>query len=303
MARRGFLTGVVVGAGLVWFLDPERGAARRASARRSVRRFASEVESELGVQPEWSGSDWSVGTTQFRHDDLFGPEAAAERGPARLGRDRGRARRPPLRGALTGAAGGAIAIYGLRRRGVVGSAMRTVGSTILASGLREAAPGARQPERRRAVDAQRSVEVAASPERVYALWTDPANLPRFLGQVEQVEALGGGRWRWRVRDPRGAPIEWTTMLTRQEPASLLAWRTEPGAAVESAGLVRLQPTDKGTRVDVRVSYAPPPRVRGRAAAELLGPNPRRQLNDDLARMKALLDSGAAVGLHDSSGER
>lgn len=303
MARRGFLAGVAVGAGLVWFLDPERGAERRASARRSVRRFAGEVESELGLQPESSGAGFTVGTTRFRHDDLFGPEAASERGPTRLGGNRGRGRTPPLRGALTGAAGGAIALYGLRRRGVVGSAIRTVGSTILASGLREAAPGARQPERRRAVDAQRSVEVAASPERVYALWAEPANLPRFLGQVERVEDLGGGRWRWRVRDPRGAPIEWTTTLTRQEPASLLAWRTEPGAAVESAGLLRLQPTDGGTRVDVRMSYAPPPGVRGRPAAELLGPNPRRQLNDDLARMKVLLDSGAAAGLHDSSGER
>jgi uncharacterized membrane protein len=152
------------------------------------------------------------------------------------------------------------------------------------------------------VDAQRSVDVAASPEQVYALWTEPANLPRFLGQVQRVEDLGGGRWRWRVLDPRGAPVEWTTILTRMEPGELLAWRTEPGAAVESAGLVRFTPAGRGTRVDVRMSYAPPPGVRGRAAAELLGANPRRQLNDDLARMKTLLESGAAAGLHDTSRE-
>lgn len=73
---------------------------------------------------------------------------------------------------------------------------------------------------------------------------------------------------------------------------MIAWRTQPGAAVDNAGVVRFEPNKEGgTRIDVRMSYNPPGGVAGHAAATLLGSNPRQEMNEDLARLKSLIEYG------------
>jgi uncharacterized membrane protein len=247
------------------------------------------VNERFGIGATWEvARELTRPESQYRHDDLFGPEAATERGPARLGGSR----RPPLTGALVGAAGGALAAYGFTRRGVMGSALRTVGTAMLASGLHEIGPALQQRERRHAVDAQKGVDIAAPVDEVFALWSEPASLGRIFGNVTEVGDLGDGRWRWQVPGPRGAPVTWTTATTVYEPGAMIGWQSEPDAPVQSSGLVRFTPLGPRTRVDVRFTHGPPAGAVGRAPAELLGPNPRRQLNDDLARMKALLEGDA-----------
>ena len=56
MRTREFITGMAVGAGLVYFLDPERGAERR-------RRWRAELENRLHetVEPEFNPLIWCDG--------------------------------------------------------------------------------------------------------------------------------------------------------------------------------------------------------------------------------------------------
>jgi uncharacterized membrane protein len=59
--------------------------------------------------------------------------------------------------------------------------------------------------------------------------------------------------------------------------------------LENAGVVRFRPEGEGTRVDLRFCYFPPAGGAGQAVAELLGADPRAKLNEDLGRLKALLE--------------
>ena len=70
---------------------------------------------------------------------------------------------------------------------------------------------------------------------------------------------------------------------------ILAWRSRPGSMLENAGAVRFRPEGEGTRVDLRLCYSPPIGGAGRAVAELLGADPRAKLNEDLGRLKSLLE--------------
>jgi uncharacterized membrane protein len=74
------------------------------------------------------------------------------------------------------------------------------------------------------------------------------------------------------------------------PERLIAWRSLPGSEVDNAGRVRFEEISPGrTRIDVRMCYAPPAGVIGHGVASLLGVDPQRALEDDLLRVKSLLE--------------
>jgi uncharacterized membrane protein len=69
----------------------------------------------------------------------------------------------------------------------------------------------------------------------------------------------------------------------------------PGAEFANAGTVRFEGRDGATRLTVRLSYRPPAGALGNGLAALFGKDPKRALDDDLARLKSLLEQGKATG--------
>jgi uncharacterized membrane protein len=77
---------------------------------------------------------------------------------------------------------------------------------------------------------------------------------------------------------------------------LIAWRTVPGAIIQSSGVVQFEPSSVGgTRIHLRMSYRPPADMVGHAAAVMFGADPRRQIDDDLLRFKSFMESGKTTG--------
>ena len=203
---------------------------------------------------------------------------------------------PALRGAaLLG--GGTLTAYGLLqgwlRRRPAAMALAAAGVTLFMRGLTN------QPLRRltgfhaghRAVDLQKTIEILASPQEVWDAWANYENFPHFMSHVLEVRDLGDLRSHWVVQGPMGARIEWNACLTECKRPSVIAWKSEPGAVVEHSGIVRFEPTENGTRVNVRLSYNPPAGALGHGVAVLLGSDPKREMDDDLMRMKSFIETG------------
>jgi uncharacterized membrane protein len=279
MRKGGLLVGMAIGAGLTYLLDPESGEQRRARWRKRIGdRIGDEEAGQLSIE-------MPIGHYGSRRGDILGLESATlERNPPPGSPDR-----------FLALLGGALTLYGLARRGLIGAASRTAGAAMLWSEIGESRDPARRPgrERRRTVDIQKTLFVGAPVERVYDFWTDYENFPRFMSNVREVQDLGGGRSHWVVSGPGGVAIEWDSMLTEQVPGEILAWRSRPGSMLENAGAVRFRPESEGTRVELRLCYNPPAGGAGQAVAELLGADPRAKLNEDLGRLKALLEGGAS----------
>ena len=146
---------------------------------------------------------------------------------------------------------------------------------------------------RRGVDLQKAIHIAAPRERVFSLWSQYDNFPRFMSLVEEVRPLDAKRSRWIVKGPAGTKLEWDSVLTDRIEPQLLAWRSEPGAPVQHAGIVRFDEDGEGTRVSVRMSYNPPGGVLGHTVASLLGRDPRQAMDADLMRMKVFAETGVA----------
>jgi uncharacterized membrane protein len=188
--------------------------------------------------------------------------------------------------------GGALALYGLIRRGTLAGILRTLGTGLLVGAVGRSSWSGGLPalDRRRAVDIQKTLFIQAPLDQVYAFWSNYENFPLFMSHVREVEDLGDGRSHWSVSGPGGVPIEWNAALTQQTPNEVIAWRSEAGSMLENAGIIRFVASGTGTRVDLRFCYHPPAGGAGQAVAELLGSDPRAKLNEDLGRMKSLLEA-------------
>ena len=285
MRPNSFLAGALAGAGAMYLLDPARGAERRARLGRRLARVRRGIET--GALPDArSLLGWEADDPRRRADDTEDVDVSLLRSG---GRDFGRLK---ATSALVGVAGGALAAYGLTRRGRVGGAMRAIGTTMLASGLRdlEGAPRGLMRERRRALEARRSIHIAAPPATVFAFWSDVANLPRFMAGVASVRDLGAGRSEWVGNSAAGVAVSWTARVTDHLTDRAIAWRSEASGAGEQTTSFRFTPAGTGTRVDARIAYVPAAGQSDKAAAGLFGENPSARLGAELERAKTVIET-------------
>jgi uncharacterized membrane protein/CBS domain-containing protein len=195
---------------------------------------------------------------------------------------------------LTSAAGLGLAVFGARRGDLVGLGLGALGLGLLARALtnietqRLVGAGAG----RRAVDVQKTITINAPVKEVFRFFLNFANFPRFMAGLNEVRDLGNGRSHWVAAGPAGVPVTWDAVITRSEPNKLLAWKSEPGAAVANAGSIRFEPlADNRTRMIIRLSYNPPAGAIGHAIAMLFGADPKSQMDADLVRLKSLFEHG------------
>jgi uncharacterized membrane protein len=293
MGTKTFIGGMTVGAGMVYLLDPERGPIRRQQLSQRLRPILDEVRHAFEAgQPEMLG--FRTQSYGYRIGDLEGL------GEATLGTIGAGERLSESSGTVLKVAGGLFALYGLTRRGRLATALRTLGTGLLLDSARRGRlgiPGVPRTDRRRAVDIQKTLYIDAPIDQVYAFWSNYENFPLFMSHVREVVDLGGGRSHWSVSGPGGLPIEWGAVLTQQAPEEVIAWRSEAGSMLENAGIIRFAPAGAGTRVNLRFCYHPPAGGAGEAVAQLLGSDPRAKLNEDLGRMKSLLEATTRSGTH------
>ena len=111
--------------------------------------------------------------------------------------------------------GGALALWGLSHRSLVGLGLAAVGGGLVCRGVTGfscayAALGINTAEKRgertsipaeHGVKLEKSITIRRSPADVYAFWRDFENLPRFMPHLESVRWIGQNRFHW-VADVR-----------------------------------------------------------------------------------------------------
>ncbi len=190
--------------------------------------------------------------------------------------------------------GGALMGLCMRRRDALGAVAGTLGLGLIMRGATNI-----ETRRilgigggRRAIDFHKTININAPVERVYEFWKNPHNFPHFMTNVREVRDLGNGRSQWTVAGPAGLSVKWNAVVTELIPNKIIAWKSEPGSAIANAGIVRFDPNDgAGTRVTVRMSYNPPAGAIGHAFAKVFGANPKREMDQDLLRMKTMIETG------------
>lgn len=206
--------------------------------------------------------------------------------------------------------GGILASAGLMKRSPAGLALALIGGDLLrrgitghsyayeAFGVRTAPKG--QGAYTTSVPYELGLRVDSSVilgrprAEVFQFWRDLRNLPRFMKHIESVTDNGANRSHWVVKAPGGRTVEWDAVIHNEIPNELIAWRTLPGADVDSAGSVWFKDAPGGcsaTEVKVELQYNPPAGAVGALLASLFGKKPGQQIEEDLNRLRQIFDDG------------
>lgn len=193
---------------------------------------------------------------------------------------------------LVGLTGAGLVSYCWRRRPIGSLLYSTAGWLILARAI------ANKPLKqlagmrgRRSIEFTKNIHIDAPVHTVYEFWNNFENFPKFMRNVRSVQKRGDNTWHWEVVGPLGASVTWDARVTERIPNEVLAWSTVPGAAIQQAGIVKFQSQNTGTRVELRIAYNPLIGAPGHVVASLFGANPKREIDEDLLRVKSYLETG------------
>jgi uncharacterized membrane protein len=196
---------------------------------------------------------------------------------------------------LAGIAGGVLLAQGIRSRGILGRSLSAAGLGLLTRAVSNASP--RQlvtlgPAGSRGIGVEKTITIDAPVEQVWELWSSFENFPRFMTHLREVRKVDEGRSHWVAAGPAGIPIEWDAVVTDWVPQQFIGWTSVEGSTIATTGQVRFRPTtSESTEIDVRMEYRPPAGAAGHAIVALLGSDPKRAMDDDLLRLKSLLEDG------------
>ena len=215
-------------------------------------------------------------------------------------------------------AGGALTLWGLKRRKKAGWAMAALGGGFIRCGATGycflyKALGVRTAKGQGAqvsvpyelgIRVDKSITVNRPVEEVYRFWRNLENLPRFMNHLQSVRPMDEKRSHWVAKGP-GKNVEWDAEIINDIPNELMGWRSLAGSDVDNAGSVhfKMTPDGQGTEVKVELQYNPPGGTVGALFAKLFGEDPSQQIQEDLRRFKQILETGEIPTVEGQSSAR
>ena len=209
-------------------------------------------------------------------------------------------------------AGGALVAYGLTRRSRLRTPAALGGAALLYRGAtghcdvyqalgvdRGKGTGAaadRGSDTRQRLGGPAGVHVEASVTirrpiaEVYRFWRNFENLPTFMEHLEEVAVREAGISHWVARGPAGMRVEWDARIINEVDNKVIGWQSLQGSMISTAGSVNFTETPLGTTVRVHFQYDPPGGKLGDAVARLFGEDPNRTVQEDLERLKRMLEA-------------
>lgn len=357
MKLKTLLVSLGLGAGLMYFMDPQHGERRRTMVREKANDFVNNINDSIdmavenartrarGVLTEMTAKLGNEGTTDWILEErvrnslgrmahgvniaanegritLTGPvlrenadtivnTAMRTRGvygvenqlqtfdnpedlPSSQGEFSGLQTRPalsPTTRVLSSVGGSLLTLYGLTRSGVARPVLSTAGLVLTARGVTNLDARSLIGLGENGIRVNKWVNIFAPIDEVYRFWRNFENFPLFMNHVKEIMVQGDVS-TWKVAGPAGVPIEFQSRITQDVPNDVIAWETLPDSQVHHSGMVRFDPNrDGSTRVTVQMTYVPPAGAVGHAVAQLFGVDPRQAMNDDLMRLKTLLEGG------------
>lgn len=198
---------------------------------------------------------------------------------------------------LTGLGGGAALLYCIKRRDILGLTAGVTGFGLLVRALtnREIKRLVGVGVGRNTVEFERTIQIAAPIEKVFAFWKDYSNFPRFMSHVREVTDKDDGKSHWVIEAPAGIPVEWDAVTTKLVTNEIIAWKSVGDSSIDHAGIVKFKSNSAhSTTVQVEFFYNPPAGLAGHSIAALFGFDPKTKMSEDLVSLKDQLESSAGA---------
>ncbi|HEY2411211.1 MAG TPA: SRPBCC family protein [Pirellulaceae bacterium] len=283
---KAFVTGAMLGAGALYFLDPRMGNRRRSLIADQIRRMSRKASCAVdagvrdlgnrtrGIMHE-AGS--FVGNGEWpqpqRHTTMAEQCPLAMSPGARL---------------LSAGCGTALMANCMIRRSPSAVLWGTLGFVMFAKAV-DAGP--------RGVHVEKTFDIEAPPEKVFDFFTHPNNWMRVSDVVTNVEVFDDGRFA-KTLLIAGVPLRFEERFVRCKENCLIETQSEPSSVMKFDKHLTLEEVGNGcTRLRMSFHYHPPGGTLGHAIASVFGIDAKSVLTDLLVRMKYYLETGREP--HDS----
>jgi uncharacterized membrane protein len=139
---------------------------------------------------------------------------------------------------------------------------------------------------------ERALTIARTPEEVYQFLHDPKNIPHFAAHVVSIEDLGSGRFRAIAREEWAKP--WEMIIENDEKNRAIVLRHSVDPKERLTILLAEAPGGRGTELKVALDFKRERKALMRALTVVAGDDPDTLLQEDLRRLKMLLEAGEVV---------
>lgn len=143
------------------------------------------------------------------------------------------------------------------------------------------------------VTIEKVLTINRSPNEVYEFWHNFENLPRFMRHLESVQTTGGKTSHWKAKGPGNLTVEWDAEILEDQPGQSISWKSLENSDIPNEGRVEFKaaPAERGTELKVNIHYFPPGGTAGRVAAKVANNISAQQIDEDLKRLKQILETG------------
>jgi uncharacterized membrane protein len=136
-----------------------------------------------------------------------------------------------------------------------------------------------------------SVVIRRPVSEVFGFYRNFWNLPRFLGDVMEVQQVDPATWRWTIQGPLGIRTQWTIRVTEERVNEWLRYETVTLPLLKTTWQIYFTPASTARETTVREVMRAPLGSLGRAGLALIGKFPAQEVPANLNRLKELLETG------------
>lgn len=204
--------------------------------------------------------------------------------------------------------GGALILYGLKRRSWPGLALALLGGGMAYRGATGHCPVYQSldintfEEKKEAFQREDSIRIEKSiliPQKtvdeLYRFWRQVENLPRIMTHLESVREKSDNRSHWIAKAAIGTELDWEAEIADARENEQITWRAAEEGDADNIISVRFEkaPGEGGTWVRLLMEYHPRRSLLGAAFAKLFGEEPGKVLEETLARFKEVIETPGA----------
>lgn len=146
---------------------------------------------------------------------------------------------------------------------------------------------------------ENTVIIARPLQMVYGFYRDFRNLPRFLGDVIDIEITGPSTSTWTIQGPFGFHTHWTAQIVEDRPNQFIHYETASSPRWRTSWKVYFCPGSKPGQTEVREVMKVPLGKLGRWALGLVGKFPAKEVSANLHRLKQVLETGTVTDTSDA----
>jgi uncharacterized membrane protein len=137
----------------------------------------------------------------------------------------------------------------------------------------------------------RKVTIERPVGSVYEFYRDFRNLPKFLGDVMNIEQTGPATSRWTIQGPLHIQTLWRIKVTEDRTNESICYETVGSPGLKTYWEIYFSPGRNPGQTEVREVLRSPLGGIGRAALALIGKFPAEEVAANLHRLKQVMETG------------